>query len=224
VQKQRQDGSRTPHFQDAQWVDYVRGLAGESLQQEIQNHLNSGCEDCKQTWAWMLSVAETGASDAQLKIPDEVVSRAKAIFRPAETGWIEKLRSLAAELVTQVPLDFQPAGVRSLGTMESKSGDRFLYRAGKYAVDLKVELPGASESGEIIGQIANEQDAADNLSGVLVQIVVPFKQTLGKTIGETETNRFGEFLMEYPSAKSAILRFALKQRGERIDLPLRLKN
>ena len=106
-----------------------------------------------------------------------------------------------------------------MGSVEgaAPAGDRLLFRAGDYSVDLKLEPPSASDAGEIIGQIANLEDHAANMDGVLVQMVVS-----GNTIGETSTNRFGEFLMEYPSKATATLRFALKHHGQRIDLPLRL--
>jgi hypothetical protein len=216
--------SGRPHFRDAQWADFVRGIGGEILEQEIRNHLDSGCEPCRVMASLIASVAETGKADGSLQIPADVIASAKAIFQPVQTGWMESLRTVVAELVTQIPLDWQPVGVRSLANVENAAGDRFLYRAGNYAVDLKVESPSSTDPGEIIGQIANDEDTSDNLAGVLVQMVVPGKTTLGKTIGETSTNRFGEFLIAYPAHPKAMLRFALKRQGQRIDLPLRLRH
>jgi hypothetical protein len=222
LKKQTQTGrsARAAHFSDLEWADFARGFANAP---EIRNHLDAECPACRQMAGALAHVEQTGAADRVLNIPAAVLARAQEIFQPAQTGWMEALRTVVVELVSHVPLDLRPAGVRSLGSVEGSLGDRFLYRAGNYAVDLKVEPPMLADSGEIIGQILNDSDAHDNLDGVVVQMVAPGKTILGKIIGETSTNRFGEFLIEYPALTQATLRFALKRQGERIDLPLRLR-
>jgi len=205
------------HFSERQWGDFVRGLASETDTPDMQTHIDSGCSECRSMAERLGAVARLAATDRGLDIPAEVVARAQAIFDPVSPqGWIETLQSIAAELVSSVSADWQPAGVRSAGTA-SDAQDRLLYRAGDYFVELKLEPPSAGEAGDIVGQIANEHDPGERLEGVLVQIVVS-----GRTLGETSTNRFGEFLMDYPAKKSAVLRFALKHSGRRIDLPLKL--
>jgi hypothetical protein len=42
----------------------------------------------------------------------------------------------------------------------------------------------------------------------------------GRIFSESATNRFGEFLIGSPIRKNVTLRLALKDRGQRIDLPL----
>ena len=106
---------------------------------------------------------------------------------------------------------WQPQGVRS----GVETGQRLLYRAGSYTVDLNIE-PQPGDLGEIVGQVANEQDRAEVLSDILVQVVAT-----GQTLSETATNRFGEFIIEYPAAKNPVLRLVLRQRGQHIDVPLR---
>jgi hypothetical protein len=210
---------KNAHFDDQRWVDFVRGIAAEAVQKEMQTHLDSGCPSCRATFSWMGSVATLAAADSAILVPEDVVQKARELFvaSPAPAGWIETLESIAAELISEVRWDWQPTGVRSGGaSAETPVGDRLLFRAGDYAVDLKIEPPSVSDAGEIIGQIANQVDQQENLEGVVVQMVV-----LGRTLGETATNRFGEFLIEYPTGKKATLRLALKHRGQRIDLPLK---
>ena len=62
---------------------------------------------------------------------------------------------------------------------------------------------------------ARERDRQENVEGIVVQVVCT-----GRTLGETSTNRFGEFVVEYPQGKAVILRLALRARGERIEVPL----
>lgn len=209
---------RKSHFSDGQWADFVRGVTAEAIWGEMQTHLDSGCHSCAASAAWMGKVAAMATADGTLELTEDMVRRAREIFvaPPSRPGWIETLETIAAELVSEVRLDWHLAGVRSAGAEVESAGDRLLFRAGDYAIDIKVEPSSANEAGEVIGQIANERDQQESLDGVVVQMVV-----LGRTLGETATNRFGEFLIEYPAGKKAILRLALKHRGQRIDLPLK---
>ena len=214
------------HFSEQRWSDFVRGLADDAHHHEIQSHLDSGCQLCCAIERQLRSVAKLGASDRALDIPAEAVARARGLFDPAHssaavastsTKWMDSLTPILAELVSSVRADWQLAGVRS--SSAGVSGDRMLFRAGDYSVDLELEPPLDHEAGEIIGQIANERNADDTLEGIPVQMVVS-----GRILGETSTNSFGEFLMDYPAKKRVSLRFALKDRGQRIDLSLALGN
>jgi hypothetical protein len=203
------------HFTEQRWADFVRGLASDRERREIELHLET-CDGCQLIANRLGLVVRMGASESVLEVPEDTVQRARLVFESSPgTGWTESFPTLVAELVSSTREDWQLAGVRSAeGNLEGSAGDRLLFRAGDYSVDLKVEPPSTADRGEIIGQISNDEDRTESLEGVLVQMVV-----LGRTIGETETNRFGEFLMDYPR-KSATLRFVLKHRGQRIDLAL----
>jgi hypothetical protein len=163
--------------------------------------------------AWLQMVAQFASHEASFEPPQEVVVRAQSIFRPPESkDWIERLQNMVAKLVFDSQLNLQPAGVRSV----ESDIVRLLYRAGDYSIDLKVE---PSEGVcDIVGQIANEQNQSADLSGAVVQIVAA-----GRTLGETETNQFGEFMIEQPEVRKATLRIALKRDGKRIDLPLQYR-
>lgn len=199
------------HFSAEEWSDYVRGLSPPGERTQMQEHLDSGCEPCRATVGWLTEIAILAAQDVAVEPPEQVVMRAHAIFTaPEPRDWIERLEQLAAELVFDSERDLQPAGVRSV----ESGAVRLLYRAGDYSIELMLEP--AEGSCEIIGQIANETNQSDDLNGAVVQIV-----SAGQTLGETETNQFGEFMIEQPDSRSAILRVAVKRYGKKIDLPLR---
>ena len=204
----RSDG----HFDLESWTDFVRYSLEEAARAGMQAHLDAGCDGCREIVDWLRSVVRTAAADAALNVPADVVANARSIFVPrqADPSWTERLRQLPVELVRQLAADLQPAGVRST-TFE---GNRMLYRSGDYSVDLKIEA-GAGESGEIVGQIVNELEQKETLEGVLVQVIAS-----GKTLGETATNRFGEFIIAIPQGKKSTLRLALAGRDERIDIPM----
>ena len=94
--------------------------------------------------------------------------------------------------------------------------NRVVYRAGDYSVDLSMESEDSADRREMVGQISRELDPQATLAGVIVQVLAA-----GKPVSETTTNRFGEFMIELPQRNSVVLRFAMKQQGHRIDLPLK---
>ena len=215
--KSDENDSSTPHFSDARWADFARGVGSVEGRSEMQSHLDTGCEECRTIADRLQTVVAMSANERQLVIPDECVARAKQIAEavPSASGWIENLTVIAARLVQSSPLDWQPAGVRSLGEAPGPAGDRMLFRANDYVVHLTIEPLLGGEAAEVVGEIVNEREQEENLEGIPVQMVAR-----GQTLSETSTNQFGEFLIEYPVRKNAMLRFALKQRGQRIDLPL----
>ena len=201
------------HYTDELWSDFVRKALAPAAQQAMQAHLLASCARCTQTAELLGHVARFATAEPARDVPPELTAAAIQFFQPAPASspWAEKLQNIAAALIWDQQAEFLPQGVRS----SAQTGQRLVYRAGDYSVDLNIErLPG--EPGEIIGQISNELDRQELMDGILVQVVSP-----GRTLVETATNRFGEFIIEYPAAKSALLRFVLGQKSQRIDLPLK---
>jgi hypothetical protein len=203
---------REVHFRDELWSDFVRKVVTPADEAAMRAHLDAGCALCARTVEVLGAVARFGAEESSFEVPEDVTARARALFEPRGAGnsWTEKLERKIAELIWVTQPGWQPQGVRSAG----ESGPRMLYRSGEYSVDLSIETQ-AGAPGEIVGQIANERDQDEDLGGILVQVV-----TTGRTLSETATNQFGEFIIEYPAAKHTVLRLALRHRGQRIDVPL----
>ena len=184
-------------------------------------HLQSGCRDCASAMATFAAVARLAADDRAQLVPQSIVERAKALFQASPSrSWIDRCTAIQAEFLSAMSSDWQLEGVRA-GSSDAvdSAGDRMLFRAGDYSVDLKVDAPAGGEGGEIIGQISCEPAHLESVNGVLVQMV----SGPGLTLGETTTNRFGEFFMDYAGQKDVTLRFAIQQRNQRIDLPLTMR-
>jgi hypothetical protein len=197
------------HFTNELWSDFVRQAAGPAAESAMRAHLQAGCAQCRATVEWLQQVQSFAAGEPSRAVPPALTQAAVHLFQ-STPSWTDTLERLAATLIWQQEPALLAQGVRS----SSSSGHRVLYRAGPYTVDVNVDRqPG--EPGEIIGQIANETDHQEAMEGVLVQVVAT-----DRTLVETATNRFGEFIIEYPSAKNAVLRFALPDRRQRIDVPL----
>lgn len=210
------------HFSEHLWSDFARGIAPAEQLERMQAHLDSGCDACRETARLLGWVARTGAQDSALIVPQDEVNEAVALFAQGPSAaWIEKLVPLVAELVSSVSQDWQFAGMRAASSVSG--AQRMLFRAGDYAVDLELEPPLAAEPGRIVGQILSRPDLtagpARQMEGILVLLLGG-----GRTLGQTSTNQFGEFLLDHNAYRSATLRFAMKQQGQRIDLPLKLGN
>jgi len=210
----RDSGAR--HFSDELWADFARQVGSEEVRAELQAHLDAGCARCGATANRFFAVARMALNERLLAVPPELVEGAKKIVTEVRSsGWIENLTVILGHLTDTRPLDWQPAGVRSRAGNAGQEGARLTFRASHYAVYLKVEPLLGGEEAEIIGEIANEGGQEGPMEGIPVQMV-----SRGRIFSESATNRFGEFLIGSPIRKNVTLRLALKDRGQRIDLPL----
>ena len=208
--------SGAQHFSDELWADFARNVGSEEVRAELQAHLDAGCEGCRMTANRFHAVARMALNERLLAVPPELIERAKKIATTVHSsGWIENLTVILGHLTDTRPLNWQPAGVRSRTGNAGQEGARLTFRAADYAVYLKVEPLLGGEEAEIIGEIANEGGQEGPMEGIPVQTVAR-----GRVFSESATNRFGEFLIGSPIRKNVTLRLALKDRGQRIDLPL----
>ena len=205
------------HLSEEQGSDFVRGLVPQDLRGLMEAHLQSGCTRCLALIAAFEAVAKLAALDRSQPVPHASVVQAEALFeqRPS-SSWVENLHVIRGQFVPPIFSDWRLAGARSGVAELDQAGRRMLFRADGYTVDLKVDAPAGGENGEIIGQISRDDSSSDSLGGVLVQLV----SGPGHTLGETTTNRFGEFFVDYSGQRNAVLRFALREWNHRLDLRL----
>jgi hypothetical protein len=210
--------SEPQHFSPEQWADFVRQIADPREAASMREHLNGGCDLCAKTVHWLQTVVQTVADSVCDDPPPALVEKAKAVFHPRRreqsANWIEGLETMVATLALVSSGDWLPQGVRSGGS----TGQRLLYRAGIYAIDLTMDQAAQfGEVAEIVGQIVDEQQLdAGTLNGVLVQLWIG-----DRVFGETETNQYGEFVLQRPTSKAAVLRFLLTGQGKQIELRIR---
>jgi hypothetical protein len=213
--------SHPQHYSTEQWADFVRQVGEHDQILQMKAHLAGGCGSCAKTVQWLQAVVQAVAFSTIDEVPPAAwVAEAKSVFRQQraeqpQTGWREQLETLVARLSMVSSGEWLPYGVRSAGM----AGQRLVYRAGRYAIDLTMDQgTELGEVGEIVGQIVDEQQVdAGTLGRVLVQLWIG-----DRVLGETETNRFGEFVLQRPTSSAAVLRFALTGQGKQIEL--RLKN
>lgn len=201
------------HFDLTQWTDYVRGVTPPDAAGAMTEHARK-CASCRPILEFLLRVAETAAADRAFVPPPHVVETAEAIF-PAPTGvsrdvWAG-LRRVAGRLAWNSAVDPMPLGVRSMRP-DSK---HFVYRAGRYSIDLLLDGDPCATAVTMTGQIADESTPGsplDNTKALLFS---------GKRIvASTTTNEFGEFSMRYEPSANLRLCLPVEQTGEYVELSI----
>lgn len=197
------------HFQDADWVDYVRGLTSGAQTADMAAHLATGCERCGRLARALRETARVGLEDAHDTPPEHVVHAARAIFarwRPDRAPWMARL---ATVLVYDSAISPLPVGVRC-GLPVTR---QVLYEAGPYSIDLRLDRERGSRHISLTGQIASAEPArrVERLAVLLISGEAVAAQAI--------TNGNGEFQFEYPPQHQLQLRIDV-QADEPIEIPL----
>jgi hypothetical protein len=205
----------TDHFSSPQWVDLVRGLLGEDLRAEMDQHLRAGCDECRQAYAAWSGFATFADEERSFDPPRDAVRVAKSYLSQQNVGEgraVERRRSWGPSMLATLVFDSMqamPAGVRASGAYSR----HLLFAAQSMAIDLHVET--ASKAGWFLlaGQVA-DSSRPDQL---------PRRIDLSLVHGDTEissfqTNEFGEFQCTFDRRKDLTLLFALESGA--VALPL----
>jgi len=198
------------HFNVWQWVDYVRGLAGDVDRAAMEAHLSSGCGRCARTALTFRSVSAIAGGEAGHEPPEHSVRYAQAaysLFRPETTS----LPRLLARLVHDSRRQPLPAGIRA----QSQLSRHALYEAGSYYLDLQLELQRPSGPVTLVGQLADRHNPAAQHSAVPVWLM---RQK--SVVASTLCDRFGEFQLEYTPARDLRLCLPLREANKRLEIPL----
>jgi hypothetical protein len=214
----------TEHFSSPQWVDLVRGLLSEDMKTAMDQHLRTGCEECREAFAAWSGFATFAEAEPGFEPPREAVRVAKTylaqqhvregrtITRRQRFQWAEP--SMLATLVFD-SMQASAAGVRASDSWRASGGysRHLLFAAHSMAIDLHIET--ASKAGWFLlaGQIA-DSNRPDQLPRPIDMSLVQ-----GDTeISAFQTNEFGEFQCTFDRRSDLTLLFALE--GGEVALPL----
>lgn len=202
------------HFELHEWIEFARNMVSAEHRAEMQLHLQSGCEKCRQTLELWQHVGEAATREPQYEPPDSALRALKGLFalqRPAKDSVITRLKLAFDSLANPLP-----AGIRSSGI----SARQLLYRNGNYSVDLRVEVQADSGLIAMVGQVLN----SDEPSRGIADIPVSLQSSDGKWQGVT-TNPMGEFHFEVPHSDKLELSFGVNAKKTLvISVPLISEN
>jgi len=201
---------RKGHYEPAEWVDFVRGVADNEARGKMQAHLDAGCDECGRVAAFFSQVSQCAAASVTYDVPDYAIKNVRAIYALQRPEEVRLLPRTMARLIYDSFREPLPAGVRS----QQHTAHQLMYVAGPYCVDLRLEQERGSTQVRLIGQIANQEHGAKGVSEVPVYLM-----SRNLVVNKTATNKFGEFAMEYAPTKGLRL-FAPIPGEHHIEIPM----
>jgi hypothetical protein len=202
-------GRTMKHFDIWQWADYARGLSAEVDRAAMDAHLSSGCARCALTASTFHSVTAIASGEAGNEPPEHAIRYAKAVYsllRPETTSLPRLLARLVHDSL-RAPL---PAGIRAQAGLSRHA----LYEAGKYFLDLQLDLQHASGPVTLVGQLA---DRGNPSADVAVPVWLMQQK---RVVASTLCDRFGEFQLEFTPARDLWLHLPLREADKRLQIPL----
>jgi hypothetical protein len=196
------------HFGLAEWTDFVRGLVEKSARPALEHHLASGCRKCRHTADLLRKLVMAARSDSQVQVPDYALRCARAIFLLQQPEKVLILPRIPARLLYDSFREPLPAGLRT----QQRLSRQYLYQAGDYSLDVRLENERGSPRVALVGQIQNRKQPGKRLGSVPVQLLSG-KQVLA----QATSNSLGEFQMEYEPNKHLRLYVPMRQAGKRVD-------
>ncbi len=191
------------HFSEEVWADFARDLVSPEARLEMQEHVDNGCKECHAALELWHSVVAISKQESVFTPPADVVKVAKSQFAVAMPHVSSGVR-----LVFDSMLQPMTAGVRG-----SVAARQFLYETDDFYIDLRLEPRPQEDRACVVGQVLSRTDkhAAE---GVAVRV-----KEGKQPIAQTQTNRFGEFQLEFEVASGIYIAIARGQNDE-IVLPI----
>jgi hypothetical protein len=200
------------HYNEGSWTDYVRGLAAPNLAAEMQAHLQTGCRRCAELVASLAVVEDTFSRDRANAVPDALVSRARALFRPAAAPSWRDLPRLAASLIFDSFAEPSLAGVRSAGSFSRMLS----FEADELRLDVRVEQEHGAAALAVTGQISSADDFL-SVAHLPIQLL-----QAGRIVAESQTSEFGEFHFDAMPQRDLRLAFPVANATRLLEVPLDL--
>jgi len=203
-------GVRVKHFNEEDWLDFVRGTMPESRRAAMEQHLGSECPECLRLRGFWENVRTVALRESAIEIPPEVVRAGKALFADWRLRFVVPGQARFARAIFDSLLEPLPAGFRS----PAQPPRRVLYRRGQWTVDLRIEAQPV-ERVSVTGQLLKPgwQSKEGSKTGVLLV-------SQDKTLSETEMNQFGEFQLTFHRAPDLMIYIMVSGRHViAIDLP-----
>jgi len=199
------------HFATEEWADWANGQVPSERKESMQRHLNTGCKDCTSLLALWTRVGEAAQRESSYQPPESAVRHIRSAFAMLA----ESKRSRNAFEIPRLVFDslWQPAmaGMRSSSTSTPR---QVLYRAGDFALEMRIEPQLGSERVNIAGQVSTAVAPGEGIAKVPVVV----SGTKGM-LAEASTNEFGEFHLAVVPESG--LRLSLDvPNGRKVSIPL----
>lgn len=196
----------------------VRDLLPETRRREMDEHLASGCGECRVTLGFLRQVAELAETDVEYESAASMLApAARDVFRGAARPPLTRRAAAVLETVVAIMTFDSAAALHPEGARGSRASSRqMMYQAGDYCIDLRLDRERDSMKVILVGQVANQKDPLLKLARLPVFIMA------GKRIvSETASNEFGEFSLEFLPRQNLRLCVQVSQAGSQLEVPLK---
>ena len=180
------------HFGLEQWADFARRNLPAHQETSMQEHLESGCSRCVEALQVWLGVLEVATSLNVFTPPEGGVGFLRALYRAFPPGPSRHVN--VSRLV--LPAFADADGVRTA----SAAGRHFMFQRDNVLLDVHVEQSPESAALSMAGQIQDPVSPNPRFSGRRVSLL-----TEEAELGQTYTNSFGEFQIEFAPAGDLML-------------------
>ena len=180
------------HFSERPWADFVRGISGPEISNDIRTHLAADCSKCKTALDAWSRVRRLASAEAAYAPPENLVRLVKLGFasKPADRplAWIP-VKWTVANLVFDSFAQPLPAGVRSAAL----SAWQVVYEAEGLTVDLRFGHRAQSKTVHLVGQVFDKRAVRLWQSDATIEV----STELDDVVATTTVNAMGEFHIEF---------------------------
>ena len=205
------------HFSERPWADFVRGISGPEISNDIRTHLAADCSKCKTALDAWSRVRRLASAEAAYAPPENLVRLVKLGFasKPADRplAWIP-VNWTVANLVFDSFAQPLPVGVRSAAL----SAWQVVYEAEGLTVDLRFGHRAQSKTVHLVGQVFDKRAVRLWQSDATIEV----STEQDYVIATTTVNAMGEFHIEF-EAKDHHLWLSVKA-AERTAVRIPLTN
>ena len=198
------------HFSITEWADFVRDVATEEQNAQMQKHLDEGCSGCRETVHMWKSVTACARQEVSHEPPSSSLRIAKSYFAPF------KLASKQATGVEIARLTFDSFARRAQAGFRGADplARQLMYQFDDVFIDLRMEPRPATNQVGLVGQIADPRQTSGSVEGVIVSLLRG-----DETLLHTSTNQFGEFHFSFLPSDLLQLLVRLKETTIVVSLP-----
>ena len=175
------------HFAEEPWVDFVRRAIPLGTMQDLEQHLKTSCRECERALGFWRRVVNFAAEERDCLPPENLVRLVKTEFklRQAEESDIPMIATMLFDSAAQL----LPVGLRS-GPASTR---QVVYEAEGLTVDMRFERNHQRNLISASGQVLDKEAPLSWLGNAAIVLWT----NQGLMVTKTETNRCGEFQLEF---------------------------
>ena len=173
------------HYQDEDWVDFVRETASLETMAEMKQHLDAGCEVCRSMHSTWQRVQEIAGREQSLQVPEGAVRVVKLAYALSHHRHQQKESPFSfAQVIFDSLMEPAPAGVRASAGIARQ----FLYQSGDIYIDMRWD-----KRDWLAGQVLDSRHPNKHVGEAEVWVTGD-----GRVCGRAVTNAYGEFQIQCP--------------------------